>query len=179
MKTREGSQSEIIFTTKQLSDLLDLSKRRIQQLAEENIFVRENRGKYKAFESLRNYITYIQEKKSDQIGEVDYYFEKALHEKIKREKAELELAAMKGQMHQSKDVATVMNDMVASCRAKLLSLPTKLAPKILGKSNVSVIREDIKVEIHEVLTELAEYNRDAFLSRSTDFVEVDEDENSV
>ncbi|MGG1442105.1 hypothetical protein ABE354_08600 [Brevibacillus laterosporus] len=176
MRNQDDTFSETIFTTKQLSEMLDLSARRIQQLAEEGIFVREKRGRYKAIESMKNYISFIQEKDSDGESEVDYYEEKALHERAKREKAEIEVALLKGQMHKSQDVAAVMNDMVASCRAKLLSLPTKIAPSLLGKEDVAHVRELISKEIREALNELSEYSREVFLSQSAEYTYGDEDD---
>lgn len=175
MSSQEDTLSEIVFTTKQLSECLELSTRRIQQLAEEGVLVRAQRGKYNAIESMKNYIRFLEERDAGNTGEVDYYHEKALHEKAKREKAEIEVAALKGKMHKSEDVAAVMNDMVASCRAKMLSLPTKVAPMVVGKNNVAVVRDLISREVKEALNELADYNREIFLAQSEELAEGDEE----
>ncbi len=158
----------MVFTTKQLSEILDLSARRVQQLAEEGIFVREKRGKYRAIESMQNYIRFLQSNNSDSESEVDYYEEKALHERAKRQKAEIEVALLKGQMHTAEAVAAVMNDMIASCRAKLLSLPAKMAPSLVGKEDVAQVKEMISKEIKDTLKELSEYSREIFLSNSSE-----------
>nr|WP_278429990.1 hypothetical protein [Brevibacillus laterosporus] len=176
MRNQDNNFSEMVFTTKQLSEIFDLSARRVQQLAEEGIFVREKRGKYRAIESMRNYIRFLQNNNSDSESDVDYYEEKALHERAKREKAEIEVALLKGHMHKAEDVAAVMNDMVASCRAKLLSLPTKLAPSLLGKDDVSHVRELISKEIREALDELSNYSREVFMSHMAEDTECDEDD---
>lgn len=116
MSEKEEVRNEMIFTTKQLSEIIDLTPRRIQQLAEEGVLIKASRGKYKAVESLKKYILHIQEKVKE--NEVDYYREKALHEKAKREKAEMVVAVMKGDLHRSDDVKFVMNDMISAFRRK-------------------------------------------------------------
>lgn len=165
------------FSTNQLAELLGLTPRRIQQLAEEGVIVKASRGQYKAANSIQNYIRYLQDKEravSD--DDIDYFKERALHEKAKREKAELELAVMKGELHRSEDVKFVMNDMIAAFRSKVLSLPSKLAPQLVGKTDMAVVQEYISRETYEALTELSEYEPQSFYAKSAEYVDVSPDE---
>ncbi|MBM7592267.1 hypothetical protein [Brevibacillus fulvus] len=176
MGSEKESQNEIILTTKQFSELLDLSPRRIQQLAEEGVLVKVSRGQYKLIESIRNYIAQLQSRASEQ--EVDYYREKALHEKAKREKAELTLMVMKGELHRSEDVRFVMNDMIAAFRSKMLNIPAKIAPQLVGKKKHSDIQHMLAREVRDALAELSEYDPEAFYAKSSDYVDVNDDEDS-
>ncbi|MFY0545466.1 hypothetical protein [Brevibacillus sp. H7] len=175
MQSGNGHESEIVFSAKQLSEILNLTPRRIQQLAEEGIMVKASRGKYKAIDSIQRYIQLLQEKKGDS-DEVDYFTERALHEKAKREKAELALAVMKGDLHRSKDVEMVMNDMIAAFRARILAIPTKLAPQMQGLKELAAIRDLLTREMIEALTELSEYDPQVFYAKSEDYVELNDDE---
>ncbi|WP_242860963.1 hypothetical protein [Clostridium scatologenes] len=60
--------------------------------------------------------------------ELDPYKERALLTRRQREKLDLEISAMRGQRHFSSDVERIMNDMLANFRAKLIAMPTKIAP---------------------------------------------------
>ncbi|MEB3103072.1 hypothetical protein [Ferviditalea candida] len=179
MTKRKGgtAQNEMNFSTAQLAELLGLSPRRIQQLAEEGVIVKVARGQYKAADSIQNYIRYLQEKeRATSDDEIDYFKERALHEKVKREKAELELAVMKGELHRSEDVKFVMNDMIAAFRSKVLALPSKLSPQLAGKTEIPVIQDLLNREVQEALTELSEYDPQVFYAKNADYVDVSDDE---
>ncbi|WP_036746549.1 hypothetical protein [Paenibacillus sp. UNC451MF] len=181
MRKREPSnktQSEMIFTTNQLAELLNVTPRRVQQLAEDGTLVKSERGKYKAFESIQNYIKSIQGKQGDGNTDVDYFNERALHEKAKREIAEIELSVMRGDLHRSQDVKYVMNDMLAAFRSRMLALPAKLSPQLLGKNKLPVINSLLTSEIREALKELSEYDPQAFYAKSEEYVELSDDEDS-
>lgn len=165
-----------------LAELFGLTDRRVRQLAEEGIIKKVARGRYDLSESVRNYIVHLKtnndlkEDKSEK--EIDYDMEHALLERAKREKVELELAAMRGNMHHSQDVEKVMNDMLANFRAKILNLPSKAAPRLVLKEETSYIQDILQDEVLEALQELSNYDPLKFYSDK--FIELDEDdENSV
>lgn len=54
-------------TASELGDVLDLTDRRIRQLAEEGVFERESRGKYKLRDCVLAYITTIETDESDEL----------------------------------------------------------------------------------------------------------------
>jgi len=175
VRNEETAQNEMHFSAKQLSDLLNITPRRIQQLAEEGIVVKSARGKYKVLESVRGFIRYLQDKNGDN-DEIDYNREHALLERAKRLKAELQLNVMKGELHRSKDVELVMNDMIAAFRVRILAIPTKLAPQLEGMKELTQIRDLLTREMIEALTELSQYDPQVFYARSEDYVELSEDE---
>ncbi|MDR7318903.1 hypothetical protein [Brevibacillus nitrificans] len=174
----EDRQSEMAFSTQEMAELLELSPRRIQQLAKEGILISHSRGKYVAVESIRNFIRYSVEKEGPSDEDVDYWNEKALHERAKRQKTELALAVMKGEMHRSEDVKMVMNDMLAAFRSRILAMPSKLAPQLLNMSEMPVVLETLTKEAYEALTELSEYDPQKFYAVSEEYVELSEDDNS-
>ena len=79
-------------------------------------------------------------------------------EKIKREKAELELAAMKGEMHFGKDVERVMNDTLSNIKAKMQTIPSRLAPELIAIDNIGSIEGILEEGVADALREASEYN---------------------
>ncbi|MDU4597476.1 MAG: hypothetical protein E6Y49_05880 [Clostridium sporogenes] len=161
-----------------LADIFGLTDRRVRQLAEEGIIVKIKRGRYDLSSSVRNYIIHLKtnsdlkEDKTDK--EIDYDMEHALLERVKREKVELELAAMRGQMHHSEDVERVMNDMLSNFRSKLLALPTKASPMLIARDDIGSIQEILHNQILEVLQELSKYNPEDFYNDK--YIDIEDDE---
>lgn len=152
-----------------LANLFGVSTRRIRQFENEGIIKKVARGKYSLQENIKSYITYIQatsnlknDEKTDE--EVNYDVEHALLEKRKREKIELELAEMRGEMHKSEDVERVMNDMLSNFRSKLLALPSRLAPQLVTLTTISDFQDILQREVLDILHELSNYDPEKFYS---------------
>ncbi len=173
--------SAITVNSSALEKIIGVSDRRIRQLAEENIIIRAAKGRYKLMDSITNYILTLKvqmeannAKSVD--GEIDLEEEKAIHERVKRHISELKLQTMRGELHKSEDVERVMMDMLASVRAKLLSMPTKLAPILVSRSEIDFVRNTINREVMEALNELKDYNPKEFYS--DEYVAMGEDWNN-
>ncbi|MCM1187643.1 MAG: terminase small subunit [Lachnospira sp.] len=161
--------SAITVNSAALEKIIGVSDRRIRQLAEENIIIRAAKGRYKLMDSVTNYIltlkVQMEANNADSLdGEIDLEEERAIHERVKRHISELKLQTMKGELHKSEDVERVMMDMLASVRAKLLSMPTKLAPILVSRSDIDFVRNTINREVMEALNELKGYNPKEFYS---------------
>lgn len=174
MKDREEPESEMTFTTKQLSEMLELSPRRVQQLADEGVLVKAGRGHYDAVSSIRNYLTFLRSKLGDE--NIDLKREQALHERAKRELAEIKLSVVRGDVHRSDDVKLVMNDMIAAFRSKVLNIPAKIAPQLVGMKKHTDIQHLLMREVRDACTELSEYDPHVFYSRSSEYVDVNDRE---
>ncbi|MNW12206.1 hypothetical protein D3C71_2098360 [compost metagenome] len=68
-----------------------------------------------------------------------------------------------------------MNDMVAAFRSKMLALPTKLAPQLVGKT-VAKILAFITAEVHDALTELSDYDPQRLYDVSKEIAEGSSDD---
>jgi phage terminase Nu1 subunit (DNA packaging protein) len=148
-----------LCTTAALSHYLGITSRRIQQLVKSDVLPQIGRGKFRIADAVQAYIKFLSFSSSTYNGEeVDGKLEKALLTRIQKEKAELELGVMRGELHRGEDVRAVMSDMIGNCRARLLSLPTKLSPMLLGQSEMAMVQDIIKRAIYEALTELSNYN---------------------
>jgi phage terminase Nu1 subunit (DNA packaging protein) len=151
-----------------LGDAWGITDRRVRQLVDEGVIEPVSRGKYNFFECTRKYCGYLRqiseagtEKKEVKL---DYDTERAAHEKIKREKSELQLKVMRGELHRSEDVEFVMTNIIANAKARLLSIPPKAAPMLIGYSNISKIQDILQKHIEEALKELSEYDSELFIN---------------
>lgn len=171
--------SAITVNSATLEKILQVSDRRIRQLAEENIIVRVSKGRYRLMESISNYILTLKvsmEAGNSQSvdGELNLDEEKAIHERVKRHISELKLKTMQGELHKSEDVERVMTDMLVSIKSKLLSMPSKLSPMLVSRTDIDFIKRTINSEVLEVLNELKDYNAKDFYD--DEYVDVEEDE---
>lgn len=170
--------SAITVNSATLEKIIGVSDRRIRQLAEEGIVIRAAKGRYKLKDSIMNYILTLKVAMEaagtdSPDGELDLEEEKAIHERVKRHISELKLQVMKGELHRSGDVERVMTDMLVSIRARLLAMPTKLAPLLVARNDVGYIRTALNREVLDALNELKDYNPKDF--QGDDFVGEEED----
>ncbi|BBF41992.1 hypothetical protein lbkm_0674 [Lachnospiraceae bacterium KM106-2] len=172
--------SQITVSAKVLSKMIGVTERRIRQLAEEGILVKASQGRYKLNDSIHGYILTLKianESKSfsnDLDDELDLDKEKALHERVKRHMAELKYALMKGDVHKSEDVEDVMNNMLSNFKSRCLSLPSKLTPLLLDRSDKAYVLKLLTDNIMQLLNELSEYNANDFFG--DEYIDCDEDE---
>jgi phage terminase Nu1 subunit (DNA packaging protein) len=73
------------------------------------------------------------------------------------EMAELELAKIHGQLVQTEEVCKAWEEVLRNMKAKLLGMPSKVAPTILGETSVAAIKVLLDNAVEECLNELANY----------------------
>lgn len=149
-----GELSEATTTQAKLARYLGFSKAYMSQLAEEgNILVKDDsddKGRIFAFDSLKNYLLL---KKSGKEG-VNYFKEKGLHERVKREQAEIKLRQMKGELYEAETVEQAMIEVLTTLRTHLTALPAKLSVQLEGKNREEIYRI-LTAEIEDRLEELS------------------------
>ncbi|WP_198510291.1 hypothetical protein [Bacillus solitudinis] len=176
MVVKEKKESSFIVTTKEMSEILGLSDRRIRQLENDGALVKITHGKFDLPASIRAYINHLN---TDTVEELNKTEEEALWTRARRQKAELELQIMKGELHRSEDVKRVMNNMLGAFRARILAIPSKTAGPLQGKSDFNEIRGILKESVYEALTELSDYDPYVFYAESKDTLSIDEESESV
>ena len=170
-----GELSEATTTQAKLARYLELSKPRISQLIEEKIVVRDEsdaKGKLLAFDSIRNY--YLSQQSND--SGVNFWKEKGLHERAKRELAELKLKTQRGELYEASVVESVMIEHLTNFRTKLLGLPAKIAASLPAEVRGEVY-DNLTREIENCLEELSENYKYADLkSGNVDDAEIDSED---
>lgn len=86
-------------------------------------------------------------------------YEEARTRKINAEAeiAELELARIRGTLCLTDDVVKAWETVLHSCKAKFLSMPSKVAPIMANESDVAIIKDHLENAIREALLELSNY----------------------
>lgn len=161
-----------MVNTKTIANVFGLTERRVRQLVDESIIDKVGTGRFNLLSTVKKYIAYLRatthaEREGNKAREnLDY--EKFLHERAKRELAELELARVKGQMHDASEVERIMTKMLADFRAKLLAMPTKVAPALVARNEISVIQDILQRDVYEILEELSDYDPSLFSGDKVD-----------
>ena len=143
-----------IVNTKALAKMFNMTERNVRYLVEEEIIARVNHGRYDLIDTVSRYVTFLK-MSNDGLDESKVQesleYEKWLHEKAKREKAEIELSHIKKEMHKADEVEKVLNHMLASFRSKMLALPSKAALFLASKDDPKEIEALLEREIYEAL----------------------------
>jgi phage terminase Nu1 subunit (DNA packaging protein) len=158
---KKGNDNHITLSGKtcasqELADLFGYSKKSVEAIA-----VKKSHGKYLLRESVAAIIAYRENRKKNQHdGEAgsDYETHRTRLTGAKADMAEMQAAIIKGTVHEAHAVESVWTDHLLACRAKLLSMPKKLAPRIHGIEKITSIEAEIDAVITEALNELANYD---------------------
>ena len=149
-----------------LAKLFNLTEVRVQQLAKLGVVVRNERGKYDLWPSIRGYVRYLQDRgitrsgggtDADVVGE-DYNRHRARLYKARADAAELEAQLLRGRVHDADAVADVWNDMIANARAKLLPIGRSICGILKSLKTEAEIQDRIDTEVINALNELSEYD---------------------
>lgn len=154
----------ITVTQANLARALGLTPTRVNQLIDLDIVVRDDLDKSGGvflFESVKNYYSSKQSTRDDDGKSVNYWVEKAKHERIKRQQSELKLARDEGRLYEATVVERVMTEQLVGLRTNLMALGAKMAPRVEGRSRAE-IAQLIDQEIEELLTNLSEYKPELF-----------------
>jgi len=141
----------------ELSKLLMISVRRVNQLVSEGRLTRQPEGDFITPEAIAEYYSF----KYQDDGEIDYIEEKAKHEKAKRELTEMELRKKRHELHEAEDIRMVLSEMLVNFKSRLLCIPGKMAT-VLAKRDAGTIEELLTKEIEECLIELKDYSPTMF-----------------
>jgi len=138
-----------------LAKVCNVSERRLQQLEKEGVTKKADRGKWFLFASVNGYIKFLQRIVDGSSSVID--FEQAKKRKLAAEAdmAELELAKAKNSILLVKDHGEIIGKVADSIKARLLAIPSKLAPSVALETNQNICKTLIEDEVRRTLTELA------------------------
>ena len=168
MKVSEDPR-KITVSQANMAKAIGVTAGRIYGLIKEGVVIRDDddtRGGVFLVQSVKNYVRMKNGSSfssSDGEDGPDYMAEKALHERTKREIAEIKLQKMERSVYDAKTVELVMTEMYSNLRTQLLGLPAKLAPQLEGRTKEDIYTLMTK-EIEAQLAELAEYSPELFVS---------------
>jgi phage terminase Nu1 subunit (DNA packaging protein) len=142
-----------------ISERLKLTPRRIQQLAGEGL-PRVTRGKYDVDAVLDWYIAKLERQlagETDEEGELAKRYKEELRLLSARaDEQELDLAARRRELVSIADVEKEMTDLVATTKARILTVPARVAPDLIGEQSRVMVQAKLEKALKEALAHLAE-----------------------
>ena len=141
-----------------IAKLLDMTPRRVQQLANEGIIPKpKDRGQYEIIPCVVGYIKHIKGMLNGEAG--DLATEKTRLTRAQAEKTEIETARLKGELVSLADAERGWAALVGAFRAKMLTLPPRASPVVLNKKEREVERI-LTDMVYEALAELSNWKPD-------------------
>ncbi|MFD5019977.1 hypothetical protein ACFWMP_13835 [Paenibacillus sp. NPDC058367] len=157
-KKGKAGLTEVEVSTSDLAAIVGKTSRWIRQLTTEKVLKQSGRGKYILAEAVQAYILHISGGAKDD-GKPTYTDHKTEHERIKAEKAALELEEMKGNLHAASDVSRLLSDLILTTKSRVLGVPSRIATEC-DKEPADVVESVVRREIETALSALAKYTPD-------------------
>ena len=149
-KKNVTNYKKVIVNYEEAANFLNLSKSTFFRLIEAGIIPRSDDGTYILGEVVEAYWR----------NQFDSEGLKAAQTRLVTAQAELkeaELAEQRGELHRASIVQKIWSERNINIRAKLLAIPTKISPELVGK-DLLTIQGKLKDAVNEALEELADYD---------------------
>ena len=153
MAEQEQAQTYDVDT---IARLLDLTPRRVQQLASDGYIPRASRGRYHLVSAVQGYIRYLRACANDEATSADYERERARLTKMKADTAELENGRLQGKLVDIDAVIDGVQQANARVRNQVLSLPQRIAPKAATETDITAIHEQVQEVVTDILAEMSD-----------------------
>lgn len=138
-----GKPSEfprLIWGATQLAALLGQTTRNLQLLAEKGVAVKDGRGKYDVFATVRNVLNDLRTGSTEECldAKARWEEERARLTAARADKAELELAILRGDAVLMPDVESLVSEEYGALRMALSQIPNKIARKVATEDSPAV-----------------------------------------
>ena len=78
----------------------------------------------------------------------------------------IKISELKNELHSADIVRKVMTTMLTNLKGKLLAVPNKIAPLVVGCDNLGDIQDIVLSSIEDVLLELSDYTPELFKNKN-------------
>lgn len=164
-KDRTHVTSDTEVKTTELAGILGVSARRIQQLAQDDIFRPVRRGWFSLGDSVRRYIAFLDKEKKQESdvereqsrkrGKADVEWKEARAKIAKLQAEELE-----GTMHRAEDVQAMTEQLLYAVRGALSALPGRCGKEVAETDNVRETIAILQREANAAMDELQNFRYD-------------------
>lgn len=146
------------LSLKELSALLMVSDRRIQQLTKDGIFRKTARGFYPLEGAIQSYIRFLKDSSAgnaSQVNIAEYHIQKTRKIKAEAEIVEMEAAQMAGELVAVVDVKHSWANLASEVCIRMRNVPTRVIPMILGDTDERRMKDILLNEIDQALSAIA------------------------
>jgi phage terminase Nu1 subunit (DNA packaging protein) len=145
------------LTAKAAAEALGISDRWLRELATRGIIPRQGKGKQVRYpwpEARDAYHEHLRDQGREERTLVDLNAERAELTRVKRLDAELELARKRQELITVADATAIVGQALDMVRARLLNLPGRLGPELVGVTSIPDAVERLDRAVREILTTL-------------------------
>lgn len=147
------------MTKEELANLAGYSYRQLYNIDKElpsdkKIFVKGEGKKCDLALFVQRWVAYNVYKATGDGNDLDEV--KAIHERVKTRKTELEVARLEGELVNIQDVRRLWADVASTVTQSLLHLPSTIAPMVMMMDNHEIIADIIDTELRKVLGQIAD-----------------------
>jgi hypothetical protein len=139
------------WNTNDKSEALGISERHVRRLIKDGVLVQSDDPKTIT-------LAYVRHLKESKGGKSDLIEERIRLTRAQANQKEWDLKVTQGEFIHVDTAMQLWGQVAQSMRSKLLSIPSKLAPLVIGCSGLSEIKETAEKLIHEVMEEIANPN---------------------
>ena len=137
-----------------LAKLLDLTERRIQQLAKQGILSKTAHGKYDLLTAVREYVRYLHQMNEPSHEDPDKMAPKERLDWYRGEMEKIRLAEARGKLIPSEAVVALGSAVISAARTRILAIPSKVRGRFPEVEPVVI--DEIEALAREALTELGD-----------------------
>tara|TARA_R100000353_G_scaffold173344_1_gene139575 strand:- start:461 stop:973 length:513 start_codon:yes stop_codon:yes gene_type:complete len=146
-------------TRKEVSEHLFMTPQNVAKLIKDGVFVTQPGANPLDLDHCRrSYIAFLQNKARYNLkdGSGDITEEKTRLTRAQADKAELDVEVIEGKLIPTDLVIETWINYISNCRAKLLSLPNKIAHLVIAVDNFPDAEKIIKEQVNQSLEELSQ-----------------------
>jgi len=147
------------YTANVIANVLKVQARSVYRLAEQEVIPKPDAdGKFDLVASVHGYIDFLRSRhggSKSALSAQKFSAERARLYEARADIAEVERARLAAELVSADEVETAWIDMITIAKARMLALPSKMAPRLALISSPTKIRELLESELYAALGELA------------------------
>jgi phage terminase Nu1 subunit (DNA packaging protein) len=159
------------ISTNDVAALLHMDARSVQRAVKAGTIQQSRRGCFILGKIIPAYVDHLRDVIANNPDEAALRAAKLRKALADAERAELELALFKNQLHTSDAVLFVWSARIGASRKRLLAVPTRLAPHLVGETDQRKIYDAISREITLALEDVSQLTQKDFAKQDREFLE--------
>ena len=138
-----------------LCELFQLSPQRIYQLVNRGVIPRPVNRRYALEASVTSYVTHLRMLATGRrLSDVDDTGSRERLLKAKADLLETKVKRLRGELVDAEEVKQAWGATCTTVRSCLLAMPQRAAPRVVGETDISLIRQALEDLVHDALSEL-------------------------
>lgn len=133
--------NDLTWPTERMAKFIDVSPRRLQQLVQEGVVPKADRGRYSPIAVNLAYIRYLRDRGSVSDGESDFSKERLGKTKAERELLEMELAKERREVIAADRVFSFLENVFVAVKMQIIGLPLSDLEKERILNNLVSLRD--------------------------------------